>query len=518
MKKRTLTAATTFAATLLFLSLNSFAAANPVLFNAAGSSGAWEATGLAAAQASACGTNVWTKKKGGQGVDGRSSSIPIQVANIWVVWNTAKTQICSYISVDSVIGNQLFFAVPRATLEIDSSFIGSSGDNLIPTITDVPLDATVYAKLNGQAFNVAPTDIRSEDALFAENRVLAALNTTNYSGLGYGPGPIGTPILSDFSSGSVTPVAFAISGNDPITGLPVPAYTTTDVGAQVVLFVVGTQQTGSTGDFSNTAAFTNVSKDGLSFALNGTFGYTRDLSNSPGLAEQPLNVLLREPTSGTYNVTEFQIPRSQELQSTQELGVNPSQPNGNPLNLPGPNGGWRRRVIGNGEMISELGNAANGNVLGYGFWSTGNFASLTSTARYLMVDGVDPLFASYAGGFLPSCVAPCPGIVTFTNVLNGSYPVWNVLTFTTPKPVPPGVQTLINDLQTFVVNTVPDFVPITSMNVFRSHYNQSGKIGSNGYKANDPEAGGSVQGAVFTVQSDLDVITDTGKEIIGFKN
>ena len=160
----------------------------------------------------------------------------------------------------------------------------------------------------------------------------------------------------------------------------------------------------------------------------------------------------------------------------------------------------------------------NGNVLGYGFWSTGNFASLTSTARYLMVDGVDPLFSSYAGGFLPSCVAPCPGIVTFTNVLNGSYPAWNVLTFTTAKPVPPGVQALINDLQSFVVNTVPDFVPITSMNVFRSHYNQSGKVGSNGYKANNPEAGGSVQGAVFTVQSDLDEITDTGKEIIGFKN
>jgi hypothetical protein len=206
------------------------------------------------------------------------------------------------------------------------------------------------------------------------------------------------------------------------------------------------------------------------------------------------------------------------LQSTQELGVNPSAPNGNPLNLAGPNGGWRRRVIGNGEMVTELGNAANGNVLGYGFWSTGNFASLTSTARYLMVDGVDPLFSSYAGGFLPSCVAPCPGIVTFTNVLNGSYPAWNVLTFTTAKPVPPGVQALINDLQSFVVNTVPDFVPITSMNVFRSHYNQSGKVGSNGYKANNPEAGGSVQGAVFTVQSDLDEITDTGKEIIGFKN
>ena len=60
-------------------------------------------------------------------------------------------------------------------------------------------------------------DSRPEDALFAETRVLAAYDPVHYTGLGYGPGPIGTAIQSTFSSTEATPVAFAISGTDPIT-------------------------------------------------------------------------------------------------------------------------------------------------------------------------------------------------------------------------------------------------------------------------------------------------------------
>jgi hypothetical protein len=517
MTKRSRTAGLTLAVVML-LGLSCFAQTS-LLFVAAGSSGAWEAFGLAAAQATTCGTNVWTVKKGTVTViDGRSTSIPAANGNTWIIWNTAKTTACVYVAVDSVIGQQLFFAVPRATISVPSTAVGTAGANLIPTITDVPLDATIQAALNGATLNAAPTDIRPEDALFEENRVLAPLNTVNYSGLGYGPSPIGTPILSEFSSGSVTPTAFAIIGKDPITGLTVPQWTTTDVGAQVLIFAVGTQQTGSSGDFSNTAAFQNVDRFDLANALNGNFAYTRDISSTPGLAAQPLNVVTREPTSGTYTTAEFEIVRSVEVNSTQELGVNPSLPNNNPLNLTNPfSGGWRKRAVGSGEEVSEIVNSANGNVLGYAFWSTGNWASAISTARYLTVDGVDPLFASYAGGFFPSCTAPCPGLVSFTNVLNGSYPAWNVLVVTTAKPVPAGVTTLVSGAQSFVVTTVPDFVPVSSMNVFRSHYTQSGKAGANGYQTGHAESGGSVSGAVFTVQADLDDITDTGKEITGFK-
>src|SRR5262249_34661223 len=149
--------------------------------------------------------------------------------------------------------------------------------------------------------------------------------------------------------------------------------------------------------------------------------------------------------------------------------------------------------------------------IGYAFWSTGNFAAVVSNTKYLTVDGVDPLFPSYQGGFIPTCVAPCPGIVTFDNVKNGSYPIWNILRVVTTSPVPAGVNGLIIAAQTQVIN-VPDFVPITAMQVFRSHYTQSGRSAANGHKTGTKESGGDVQGAVFTVQADLDNIADTGLE------
>lgn len=496
---------------------DSFASKSAVVVNAAGSSGAFQAFALAALQT--CGTNSWTQKNGGSGLDSRSSQIPLETGNIWIVWNNAQTSICSYIAVDSVIGQQLFFAVPRATISISSSFIGTQGQNLIPTQSDTTLPQSIYNALNGQAFNCAPTDIRPEDALFAEDRALAPLNST-YTGLGYGPGPIGTPVQSTFSSSTSTPVAFAISGKDPITGQFVQPWVTTNVGAQALMVIVNNLQTGSTGDFSNVSAFQNVNRFDLTMALNGTYGWTRDLSSASGVATSPLNVILREPTSGTYNTMEFNIPRSLEIGSTQELGVNPSASDGNPLDITNIHGGWRKRAVGNGQMISEVGTAANGNVLGYGFWSTGNYASQLSNVRYLTVDGVDPLFSSYAGGFFPACNIPCPGVVQFTNILNGSYPIWNVLRVTTAKSIPSGVQALINAAENAVVNISPDFVPITELNVFRSHRNipHSGcTTVSNGHLPGVKECGGDVGGAPFTVQADLDNVTDSGKEYIGYK-
>ena len=92
--------------------------------------------------------------------------------------------VCAYIAVDSVIGSQLFFAVPRPTISIPSSEIGENGGNLVPTLTDTPLPQAVYSAINGLPFNAAPADIRPEDALFAVNRALGKLNKTNYNGLG----------------------------------------------------------------------------------------------------------------------------------------------------------------------------------------------------------------------------------------------------------------------------------------------------------------------------------------------
>jgi len=196
--------------------------------------------------------------------------------------------------------------------------------------------------------------------------------------------------------------------------------------------------------------------------------------------------------------------------------VNPAQSGGNPLNIANPGGGWRKRALSSSEEVSEVGNSANGNVLGYTYWSTGNFASVVNSTRYLTVDGIDPLYASYAGGFFPTCTPPCPGLVSFTNIINGSYPIWSVYRVATAHAVPGGVKALIAAAQTQAATTIPDFVPFNQLGVFRSHYTLEGRIASNGF-AGKAENGGDLGGAVFPIQADLDFYTDTGKELLGFK-
>src|SRR5208337_835016 len=107
-----------FAAMMLF-SLSSFASTT-VQFLGAGSSAMFNTFALAAYGSSTCGGYIWTYKNGAQGVDGRGGGAPVQTGNIWIVWDnpTAPTVVCAYLNVDSVVGNQLFFAQPTATLFI----------------------------------------------------------------------------------------------------------------------------------------------------------------------------------------------------------------------------------------------------------------------------------------------------------------------------------------------------------------------------------------------------------------
>jgi hypothetical protein len=496
-------------------------------FNGAGSSAAFNAFALAAGPAvggGVCGGFIWTKKNGAQGVDNRGTGL-LETGNVWIAWDNSFTprKVCSYIAVDSIIGQQLFFAVPASTFNILFP-AGTVGDNLIPTLTDTAIPQTVINVLQGKAFNAAPTDVRPEDALFEETRVLAPLDPVHYNGLGYGPGPVGTAILSSFSSKSSTPAIYALSGTDPITGQPIPATKTLDVGVQVMVPIVNAQQGSgaNSGHFGDSTSFFNLNRRDLTLALNGGYPNTKDLTSVPGQATVPVNVILREPLSGTYTTMEFNIPRNSEIGSTQELNVNPAtgqgttcpgQPCGNPLNLS--NGsGWRRRAIGNGEEIAQIATAANGDALGYAFWSVGNLAGQSPNIRYLQVDGVDPINLSYIDGTLPSCTAPCPGIVSFANVASGNYPIWSTLRLVTFKAVPAGVTALVAKAQNQVLNIYPDFLPLSAMGVLRSHYKQSGILPANhsGGTCTLAEAGGDVGGAVITIQGDQDFCAATSTQ------
>lgn len=140
-----------FSVVILLLALGLFAASAgqaQTVLNAVGSSGVFATTGLAAISpdpvtgaAALCGTNFWSG--GGSSVtslafaiDGRNAGIPHEPGTIWVAWDndTAPTKVCSYLSVDSVVGNRLFFSqngAGNATLNLNTTAEFTLGANKV---------------------------------------------------------------------------------------------------------------------------------------------------------------------------------------------------------------------------------------------------------------------------------------------------------------------------------------------------------------------------------------------------
>ncbi len=267
---------------------------------------------------------------------------------------------------------------------------------------------------------------------------------------------------------------------------------------------------------------TNITSGELANFLDGTYSRTGDMGQASGTS-QPVTVLLREALSGTYNTMEYNVPNTVENQTSIDVGGNqqPSQVNcpanqaggiiSNPMNIPTASGGARQRVIGTGEMENVMfGISANGNInrptgstLGWSFWSRPNFqnaysgtfgnASTFADARYLTVDGVDPLMANYgpytpnpvpasgvcSGGTCPAGTIPTLSnggltAVTMPHVIDGSYPIWSFLRLvcigTTTNSISCNeAAALASNAQIFdalgssvTAQTPPDFVPVTS--------------------------------------------------------
>jgi hypothetical protein len=331
-------------------------------------------------------------------------------------------------------------------------------------------------------FNVGATDIRPEDALYATTRALTSYNgydiaagtgtasganvvtkvgTGQLTGLGYntagngtctGSATVGCTITDAFNQGKTfNVVKFALSGTDPIGSGTLPAYTTLSTGAAPLLViahngtVLGTKSGGN-------YVYNNINKQILSQVFSGWTHCTGDLLTSgaagPG---SPIQVVEREPLSGTYNSWEFtavrtlggsanpffaptgtgtSLPPESNAYTGQEQFNNPAQyPGGNgtacpltggypqsncfnPLFLQNPNNACpgssgnlpvRLRSIGSGEEVKATlgtyntgaGNAAVDNSLGYAFWSYGNFQPLCNTTG-----GSDTCPGSYIGHYL----------------------------------------------------------------------------------------------------------------------
>lgn len=510
-------------------------AASSVVVLGAGSSAMWQTAAIGAfldlAGAGAKHYTVKGKTTAGNNFaqlhDVRSSSIPVEGGNLWVVWSADKSKIWAYLSVDSVVGNRAFFASPRAQLQLDSSITSTPGQNLISSalLSGTPdsttgLDATVYAALNNAKVTAGFTDIRPEDAKFAQVRAASALDTATLNGLGYGTGAgtlISAPIQSAFSTAKATPVAFNLSGTDPFNSAnKVPAYTTISVGAAPIVFVINRQNAAGLG---KPGVFKNIDTTHVIKLFNGTecdsnaFGAT----NPP--ANVPVTVVQREPLSGTMNTTEFtnfRLGGPTKVNSTNSQEANVGQPNAAPNNplsktcLAG--GGSRKRAIGTGELVSS-GILATPDSIGYLFFSYGNVSKISNSASwgYLTLNGVDPIVSSYSTGNLPPCTAPCPATPgsSFPHLRDGTYRSWSVLRVVTDNANPnlSNTQALVTAIQNHVNGTVPDFVPFLAvggdpgLTKYRSHYPQSGVPASNGLKfgTTGPESGGDVGGCIEPV-------------------
>ncbi|MGB8260662.1 MAG: hypothetical protein WCE75_09940 [Terracidiphilus sp.] len=611
-------------------------------FTTAGSSAQFNTFGIAAAYSITipngsgtttlsplCGTHHWSAKNSstsGKSIviyDPRSSSIPVEPANLWVVWNDAAANlaangaVCYFASVDSIVGVRSYFA--NATLQIGSGWVNQAGANLVPLIgNDTTLPQNIYNIINNSLITAANTDIRAEDAKFATIRSLTAAGTQvsarAVTGLGYGTSGSGTgsAIKSSFSTTVANPTDFAMacfatsSGQscetDSISGAPTPReYVDVSIGAAPVMVFINTNNTanGHLGDGN----YTNINRFILARALKGGIIHTRDLAyNAPALPtaggqgqgtpqtypDVPLNVFLREPLSGTYNTMEWSIPNSSEIDafawspgivSGQETGVNPSVTAtctytgfslpgtgttivplantpcglasvtnaGNPLWQVASNGATRGRAVGTGEMVKAVNAVADS--LGYAFWGFSNFAGYNNI-KYLTVDGVDPLFGTTTAtanpggvGVFPTCqttsgVATSCLQIPFTNILNGTYPIWSKYRliydpFTYAQGnIAPTVVTYAQYASDPVNGVIQDMVPANAMQVFHSHYAQqvvdqpiaasgggsySAYSPNNGFKTGVPETGGDMGGAVLTINSELDFINDVGNQQVNLK-
>jgi len=475
----------------------------------------------------------------------KGGSTAVDTGAVWIVWDSAAApHVWAYIKVDSGVGDRCYFAQPHCNINVSS--FPAPGNVISSTLwgdssADSTPPSTVSALFTSGSLlvNTAATDIRPEDALFATCRANSKLGggTDGLAGLGYGANnsgvcptsasPLanleGSDILSAFPGSTSTAhvLAFNIVGSDPFTKTAIPASTTVPVGAAPIIFI--TQRTGAL------ATVTNATDSELQSVFSGA----NCNASAFGAPSAAIQAYLREPLSGTMNTTEYSVFRYvNESGASQETNV-ASQ---NPLSKACTAGGKRFRAIGTGEEVkSVLNSVANNGTdgIGYTFFSYGNVSGIANNASYayLTLDGIDGIFHRYgstidpgqpatagvlpAAANLPSTCAggagafPCAegkiwsGNLSFPNLRNGSYRAWSTLRVVSNGAALTAAKLLVTASQTFVVNTVPDYVPAQKvgttdpgLSLLRSHYTQEGIAPINVSALGDK--GGDAGGCVLT--------------------
>jgi len=573
----------------------------------AGSSAMWQTLALGAYNNGTCSTLLtgctgatfhWTSAKSGSTEpflnDARPTPANADPGPVWVVWDSAATpNVWVYAKVDAVVGVRCYFARPACSIILPTS-APVTGANLItvwaPSV-DANLPPTIQTLLNnGVTVSVAATDIRPEDAAWAAARVnsqaggstFAGAATDGLDGLGYNvnnaPGvpavyPAGTThgVGSAIQSGqpgstaTANVLAFNITGKDPFTNTTVPAFTVTPVGVAPLVFVTARAQA------TGLATVTNATELQLQQVFSGTNCDATAFGVSGGTG---LNIMLREPLSGTMNATEATVFRRPTVYPGAVLGISQEKGvyNTSTLTLNNPlkgqagtctsasGTGARYRGIGTGEVINgvlisnnagQFTTAQDG--IAYAFFSYGNVKPLASQSAfgYLTLNGVDPIFQSYGttidpgqapGGQLPGTAnlpAVCAGNFpctekqiwsngfSFPNVRNGTYRAWSLLRLVATGTASTAAVALVNSGQQFVVTSVPDYIPFKATTVggisdlgvklLRSHYEQRDgnglELGKTTAIVNEPTENGGDMGG-FIVPTTIGVTAEQQIQVI----
>ena len=522
-----------FAAGLAVVAGSASAKAQTVVLNGLGSSGLFLELGLGANAPTGTinAPCVWSENVNSvQANDTKVTPTAVDKGSSWVAWTKGSDGTCgtagnvyAYLSTDSVVGNRCLYNASTCTIAYPTTTPASNG-LILGAANEVSLPSTVAAKLNAAAVNYAGTDIRPEDAEFAITRATtncgsAVGTSTQYLGLGYVSGgtttgtvPTGV-IDSAISSSFFNVVSFSLPS----------AFFVTPVGATPIIVAVN--------DAAGTGlrASTNITSQNLAFFLDGTSSYTGDVSTPGSTSGSPVTVYIREPLSGTYNTMEYNVPNrvgtlGGSFATSQDVGLN--QPSGqkncsataplhNPLNFATASTGARKRAIGTGEELKTV-VANTSNSIGYGFWSAANFApfsTVTSSARYYTVDGIDPLASA---GVIPTTTSELAS-VSLSTTADGQYPIWSMLRLVNVGATQnTAVAALSAAAQTFSTSAHPDFVAADNMLVVRSHFlppvsgepttasdgSGSSLFGSNKASAcSATETGGDVGGVVIGLNS-----------------
>lgn len=351
--------------------------------------------------------------------------------------------------------------------------------------------------------------------------------------------------VSDLTGSTAHVLAFAVTGTDPFSGTAVVPGITVPAGAAPIVFVDHVLATGNPLD-----GVTSVTDQQLQklFANTGAGCNGTTLGGHAG----DIDAWVREPLSGTYNTTEYNVFAYPDFSGTsQEAYLNPASSGGNPLSQTCPAGGGDRirgvgtsHVIDKGTVIDTTHDS-----IAYTFFSYGNVKAASDTnctpgiCHYLKLDGVDPIFHKYvstAGGTkldpgqpnthygqVPSAAdTPCgsfpcleskiwAGGLSFPNLRSGQYRAWSILRLISDGATLINVRNLVAASQIYAATTTPDFVPVVAvggntslgfdgdpgLQLLRSHYQQvdnaGHKIGLAPVDDNvNGDAGGDVAGCI----------------------